>query len=284
MDVISEIGPLRAAIAAARQRECRIGCVPTMGALHAGHFSLMEECRKRVDYVVATIFVNPSQFAPTEDLSRYPRPLSADLAGCRGAGVDVVFTPEIPALYPPGFETWVSLDHLSSMLEGEIRPTHFRGVATIVAKLFNIVQPDVACFGAKDFQQQALIRQMVRDLDFPVEVVVCETVREPDGLALSSRNVYLSADERRSALSLSQALRLAEERFQSGETSIPAVESAMWDRLRSTPLLDPQYAVVRDPESLAPLKVPQPEMVALIAAKVGQTRLIDNRMIRLQTP
>lgn len=280
MEVIADIPSLRAALRAARQQGCRIGCVPTMGALHAGHFSLLEECRKLVDYVVVTIFVNPTQFAPTEDLAKYPRPLSADLAGCRQHGASCVFTPEIPSLYPPDFETWVQCDELSKILEGEIRPAHFRGVTTIVTKLFNIVQPDVACFGAKDYQQQTMIRRMVRDLDQPVEIVVCETRREPDGLAMSSRNIYLSPSERKSALALSQALELAEQTLQNGG-SIMAAEAAMHQHLSSVACVEPQYAVVRDPNSLQEIAAPKPEMVALIAAKVGQTRLIDNRIIRL---
>lgn len=281
MTVTGEIAELRSLVSTARQRGCRIGCVPTMGALHAGHLSLVEECRKHVDFVVTTIFVNPSQFAAGEDLEKYPRPVEADLQACAGAGVDIVYMPEIPSLYPPGYETWVSVDRLSTILEGAIRPTHFKGVTTIVLKLFNLVQPDVACFGAKDYQQQALIRRMVRDLNVPIEIIVCPTVRDPDGLAMSSRNVYLTPEERESALALSQALALAEERLRGGTREIATVERSMLDHMASFAGVTPQYAVLRDPDTLAELTLPQSAMVALVAAKVGETRLIDNRTILL---
>ncbi|SFI19437.1 pantoate--beta-alanine ligase [Planctomicrobium piriforme] len=281
MDVTGEIGEVRRLVAAARQRGCGIGCVPTMGALHPGHVSLVAECRKRVDYTVLTIFVNPTQFAPHEDLNKYPRPIEADLAACRAAGVDCVFMPEISSLYPPGYDTWVTVEGMSSLLEGEFRPGHFRGVATIVAKLFNIVHPDIACFGSKDYQQQSLIRQMVRDLNQPVEIVVCPTIREPDGLAMSSRNVYLSPSDRETAVVLSRSLRTAEQALLSGERDVAAVEARMRAELESKPNVRVQYAVIRDPVTLQPLTESQPEMVGLIAAYVGQTRLIDHLTIRL---
>jgi len=280
MEVTGEIAHVRALVRAARQQGCRIGCVPTMGALHRGHLSLVEECRQHVDYSVVTIFVNPTQFAPHEDLSRYPRPLSADLAACEAAGVDCVFTPDVSTFYPAGFNTWVTVDGISEELEGEFRPGHFRGVATIVAKLFHVVQPDVACFGSKDYQQQALIRQMVRDLDMPVDVVVCPTIREADGLALSSRNVYLSAEERTTARALSRALRLAEQLWKSGERDVSAVEYRMQAELQAESGVQVQYAVLRDPVTLKALTAWQPEVVGLIAAFVGKTRLIDHLTIR----
>lgn len=280
MDVVTTICDLRSRVAAARGRGGRIGCVPTMGALHPGHLSLVEECRKHVDYTVATIFVNPTQFSPTEDLSKYPRPIEADLEACRLAGVDCVYLPEVPSLYPDGYDTWVTVDQLSRILEGEFRPTHFRGVTTIVCKLFNIVQPDIACFGAKDYQQQAMIRRMVKDLDMPVEIVICPTVREPDGLALSSRNVYLSPQERETALVISRTLNQARDRYLSGEQEVSQIEAEMWATLTSTPGVEPQYAVIRDPETLAELTSVQSQAVALIAAYVGKTRLIDNLTIQ----
>lgn len=279
MDVVTTIPELRSKVTAARGRGGRIGCVPTMGALHPGHLSLVEECRKHVDYTVATIFVNPTQFSPTEDLSKYPRPLEADLEACRQAGVDCVYVPEVPSLYPDGYDTWVTVDQLSRILEGEFRPTHFRGVTTIVCKLFNIVQPDIACFGAKDYQQQAMIRRMVKDLDMPVEIVICPTVREPDGLALSSRNIYLSPQERETALVISRTLTQAKERYLSGEHGVSQIEAEMWATLTSTPGVEPQYAVIRDPETLGELTSLQSQAVALIAAYVGKTRLIDNLTI-----
>ena len=277
--VTSHIPELRHAVATARLSGCTIGCVPTMGALHAGHVSLMEECRRRTDFVVATIFVNPSQFAPQEDLSKYPRPLERDLQMCRDAGANLVYIPEVPALYPAGFQTWVTVEEISKPLEGTFRATHFRGVTTIVLKLFNIVQPDVACFGTKDYQQQTIIRRMVTDLDLPVEVVVCPTVREPDGLALSSRNVYLSKKERTIALSLSQSLAMAQQRLDAGERDLAAITQAMQAKLQAHPEIQIDYVVIADPDSLLELTKPQPSMVALIAARVGTTRLIDNRVL-----
>ena len=277
--VTSHIPELRQAVGTARLSGCTIGCVPTMGALHAGHVSLMEECRRRTDFVVATIFVNPSQFAPHEDLSKYPRPLERDLQMCRDAGVNLVFVPEVPALYPGGFQTWVTVEEISKPLEGTFRATHFRGVTTIVLKLFNIVQPDVACFGAKDYQQQSIIGRMVYDLDLPVEVVVCPTVREPDGLALSSRNVFLSKKERTVALSLSQSLALAQDRLSAGDLDLAAITHAMQAKLLAHPEIQIDYVVIADPDSLAELTIPQAKMVALIAARVGATRLIDNRVL-----
>ncbi len=279
--VTSHIPELRQAVATARLSGCTIGCVPTMGALHAGHVSLIEDCRKRTDFVVATIFVNPSQFAPHEDLSKYPRPLERDLQMCRDAGASLVFVPEVPALYPSGFQTWVTVEELSKPLEGTFRATHFRGVTTIVLKLFNIVQPDVACFGAKDYQQQSIIRRMVHDLDLPVDIVVCPIIREPDGLAMSSRNVYLSRKERTVALSLSQALTLAQEKLDAGEHDLASITEAMKAKLEAHAEIQIDYVVIAHPDSLIELSAPQSSMVALIAARVGTTRLIDNRVLTL---
>ncbi len=281
MHVTQDINEVRRLVSAARQNGCGIGCVPTMGALHEGHLSLVAECRQRVDYTVLTIFVNPTQFAPHEDLNKYPRPIEADLAACRDAGVDCVFMPDVNTLYPDGYNTWVTVEGISSCLEGEFRPGHFRGVTTVVAKLFNIVQPDIACFGSKDYQQQAVISQMVRDLNMPVEIVVCSTIREADGLAKSSRNVYLSPEERTTALALSRSLRIAESAFKQGEKDVRVAEAAMLRELTSTPGVQVQYAVIRDPVTLEPIETSQSEMVALIAAFVGKTRLIDHLTIRL---
>jgi len=281
MIVTADIAEVRRQVRAARSAGRSIGCVPTMGALHAGHVSLLEAARARCGFTVATIFVNPTQFAPQEDLSKYPRPLTRDLELCAAAGAGLVFTPTVQELYPPGFSTWVEVAGISQSLEGTSRPTHFRGVTTIVMKLFQIVQPDAAFFGAKDYQQQLVIRRMTLDLDLPVEIVVCPTVREPDGLAMSSRNVYLNPQERRSALALSQALTLAEQRLRRGETDIAAIEAAMRQHLASQPLVAPDYAAIVDADTLAPLTAPQRRMTALVAAKVGTTRLIDNRTMEL---
>jgi pantoate--beta-alanine ligase len=272
---------LRRMLTAARRDGLKIGCVPTMGALHRGHVSLFEQARKASDVVVATIFVNPTQFGPKEDFSKYPRPLEADLDACRTAGVDVVFLPAAEALYPPGFNTWVTVEDLSAGYEGEIRPTHFRGVATIVLKLFNIVQPDLAFFGQKDFQQQAIIRRMVRDLDVPVEIVTCPTIREEDGLALSSRNVYLNPAERAAATVLSRGLRLAELQLRGGNPQPGTVIDSVRALLQSEPLVKIEYVAIVDPETLTPLRESQSRMAVLLAARLGSTRLIDNCIVQL---
>ena len=281
MQVTSDILELRSAIKAARAKGQRIGCVPTMGALHAGHVSLFDVCRAKAGFVVATIFVNPTQFAPHEDFSKYPRPLEKDLDAARRAGVNLVFTPEKDSLYPPGYSTYVTVEGVSAPMEGAIRPTHFRGVATIVLKLFNLVQPDVAVFGAKDYQQQALIRRMTLDLDLPIEIVTAPTMREADGLAMSSRNVYLSPEQRKSAIALWESLNLAEDRLQDSEIDIAAVVRAMQNHMREATGVVPDYAVIADPVTLAELTAPQPRMVALVAARLGTTRLIDNKEINL---
>jgi pantoate--beta-alanine ligase len=251
-----------------------------MGALHVGHVSLIEKARSECGYVVASIFVNPTQFGPLEDFNRYPRPRAADLRMCGDAGADLVFYPSVETMYPAGHRTFVEVSELSEILEGAIRPGHFRGVATVVTKLFNIVQPDRAYFGQKDYQQQTLIRVMARELDLPTEVVTCETVRDPDGLALSSRNAYLSPAERQSGLSLSRALRTAERMVADGESDVGRLEAAMRHELEQTPGVEIDYAVIVDHESLAKLTVSQPTMVALVAARVGTTRLIDNLILR----
>ena len=216
---------MRRPSAAARRAGKTVGLVPTMGALHAGHVSLIDAARAADGFVVVSIFVNPTQFGPKEDLSRYPRPLERDLEMCGAAGVDLVFTPDAATMYPPGFRTFVEVNELSDVLEGASRPGHFRGVATVVLKLFNLVQPDRAYFGQKDAQQVRIIRQMVRDLNVPVEVVVRPTVREPDGLALSSRNQYLDAEQRRKAVALNEALEEAEATIRAGERDPVVIET-----------------------------------------------------------
>ncbi|MBX3440801.1 MAG: pantoate--beta-alanine ligase [Planctomyces sp.] len=280
----SSIDDVRRLVRQARAQSRRIGCVPTMGALHAGHVSLFEVCRRHADFIVATIFVNPTQFGPQEDFQRYPRPLADDLRAAQAAGVDLVFTPDAETIYPEGFDTFVEVGGLSSVLEGEIRPGHFRGVATVVLKLFQIVQPDVAVFGAKDYQQQAVLRQMTRDLNLPVEIVTALTIREPDGLAMSSRNAYLSPKERKSALVLSESLALAAARLANGDFDLGAIATAMREHLASGAGVQPEYALIVDPDTLEPLSAPQPRMTALVAARLGTTRLIDNREIVLDEP
>lgn len=280
MDVFSTIGDCRAW----RKSAGRVAFVPTMGALHPGHMSLVAEAKRRAEKVVVSVFVNPTQFGPREDFTRYPRPIEADLKFCEEAGVDAVFTPAAEEIYRPGPKITVDLPELTTVLEGKHRPGHFQGVCQIVAKLFNIVQPDVACFGRKDFQQLRVISAMVEALDFPVQIVGCPTVREHDGLAMSSRNRYLTSDERARALSISRALYLAGEAFDSGAT----VASRLVTIMQRT-LLEPgnlghvqltiDYVACVDPLTLKPADTLHTPAVCCIAARVGETRLIDNLLV-----
>jgi pantoate--beta-alanine ligase len=279
--IVEEPDALRLLLTHGRNEGGRIGVVPTMGALHAGHLSLMQAARAECDLVVATIFVNPLQFGPNEDFERYPRPLEQDIDRCREAGVDFVFHPAPDMLYPPGFDTSVEVGELSMIWEGTHRPSHFRGVTTVVLKLLNIVEADIAFFGLKDYQQLTIIRRMCRDLHVPTEIRGCPTVRDADGLALSSRNQYLSGEERNSALALWKSLSQARERLLAGERDLNAVRQGMRQQLASTPGIDLDYATLADPETLIELSEPQSRMVALVAAKVGKTRLIDNIQIDL---
>lgn len=281
MEVAEGIAEVRAAVSTARRLQQQVGFVPTMGALHAGHLSLIEAARRECGFVVVSIFVNPTQFAPHEDLARYPRPKSQDLALCEQAGVNLVFYPAVETMYPPGSSTFVHVEGLSSLWEGVIRPTHFRGVTTVVMKLLQIVQPDIAYFGQKDYQQQVIIRQMVRDLDVPVEIRTCPTVRDADGLALSSRNAYLSDSERTAARCLWQALQQGEAALRAGIHSPPQLAALMQQHIRQTAGVELDYAVVVDPTSLQELQQPQAEMVALVAARIGRTRLLDNTIWRM---
>jgi pantoate--beta-alanine ligase len=280
--VVTAIAPLRDAVAEARRRGLNIGLVPTMGALHAGHLSLIEAARAKTGYVVVSIFVNPTQFGPNEDLSRYPRPLERDLELCGKTGVDLVFHPEPAVMYPPDYRTFVEVMGLQEVLCGASRPGHFRGVATIVLKLFNLVQPDRAYFGQKDGQQVRIIQQMVRDLNVPVEVVVCPIVREADGLALSSRNGYLGAEQRRHATILHRALAAAGERIEAGERDAGAVRRGMMEQIDSVPGVALDYAAVVDADTLQPLSQIQVDRAVLlaVAVKFGSTRLIDNLLIQ----
>jgi len=272
---------LRPAIAAAKRDGRTVGVVPTMGALHGGHLSLIHAARGECGFVVVTIFVNPTQFGPNEDFREYPRRLETDLAACRDAGVDLVFHPDRAAMYPAGFSTKVVVDGLSDRLEGAFRPGHFDGVATVVLKLFQLTQPEIAYFGRKDYQQQLLIRRMCRDLNLPVEIRTCPTVREADGLAVSSRNEMLTLADRQSALALSRSLQLAQEQLRGGESDLGRVREAMRRRLEASPGVQVDYATIADPESLEELEQPQTHMIALVAARVGGVRLIDNVPIHL---
>jgi pantoate--beta-alanine ligase len=281
MQTFRTIGELRAARAAVGPGT-RVGLVPTMGYLHAGHLSLVEQARNECDLVVVSIFVNPTQFGPNEDLSRYPRDEARDLQFLESAGVDWVFIPTPEEIYPPGFQTYVEVREVTTVLEGAARPGHFAGVATVVAKLFNLVQPGVAYFGQKDAQQVVVIRRMVRDLNFPVDLVVGMTIREPDGLALSSRNVYLDPIERQAALVLSRALGAAHDLWDAGERDGERLRAAMRAVLAAEPLAHPDYVSIADLDTLAELDAIPPGQGALasLAVRIGRgTRLIDNHIL-----
>ena len=258
-----------------------IGFVPTMGALHDGHRSLIRAARLRCDALVVSIFVNPAQFSPTEDLSTYPRPIARDRALCREEGVDVCFEPTTLTIYPEGFETTVTVPALARRWEGEARPHHFTGVATVVTKLFGMVQPHLALFGQKDYQQAALVRQLVDDLNLGVAIQVRQTIRERDGLAMSSRNVYLSTDERRIAPLLSQALRIGRQMILGGMNDAATIERIMRQTIEQAPTIHVEYLAVCDPDSLEPLSVVAARAVLLGAIRIGSIRLIDNLMVKM---
>lgn len=257
----------------------RLGLVPTMGYLHKGHLSLARRAREECDRVAASIFVNPTQFGPTEDLSKYPRDLDRDLSLLDAAGVDLVWTPDNETIYPPDFSTWVEVEGLTKPLEGAARPGHFRGVTTVVAKLFNAVQPQAAYFGQKDAQQAAVVRKMTRDLNFPVEIVVCPTVRETDGLAMSSRNSYLSPEERKSAVVLFRALTAAREAFERGERDAESLRKVMSATLASEPRARTQYVSCADYDTLEELGTVTGKALLSMAVFIGKTRLIDNFVV-----
>jgi pantoate--beta-alanine ligase len=247
-----------------------------MGALHEGHLSLIRRAREETDCVVVSIFVNPTQFGPAEDLARYPRPFEEDLRLCSREHVDLVFAPEVATMFPDGYATYIDVQGLGDRFEGQFRLGHFRGVATVVLKLFQIVAPDVAVFGQKDAQQAQVIRQMVRDLDSPIRLVVCPTIREPDGLALSSRNSYLKPEERQSALALWRCLQMARELARSGQRNADSVRHKMLQLLESAPGVVPDYAELVDPDTFVPVSQISTRTLAIVAARVGKTRLIDN--------
>jgi pantoate--beta-alanine ligase len=259
-----------------------VGLVTTMGALHAGHVSLVEQARADNDAVIATIFVNPTQFAAHEDLAKYPRTLERDLDMLRKAGVDLVFTPTPDIIYPANFQTYVEVEQVSQGLEGAHRPNHFRGVATVVAKLFNLTLPDVAYFGQKDAQQVAVIRRMAHDLNFPLKIVVCPTLREPEGLAMSSRNQYLSPDERRAAAVLYRALHVAAEIYQSGGREPNLLRQTLRVTLSAEEMAEVDYVSAADARTLRELDSPTDgPMLLSLAVKIGTTRLIDNLLLPL---
>ena len=277
---VKRIGDVQREVRKARGKGLRIGLVPTMGALHQGHASLIRAARAECGYVAVSLFVNPAQFGPGEDLARYPRPLENDLAVCRREGADLVFAPAAAEMYPEGFATTVRIAGLSEKMCGAFRPGHFDGVCTVVAKLLAIVQPDAAYFGEKDAQQLAIVRRMAADLDLPVQVRGCPLVREPDGLAMSSRNAYLSPEERQRALAISAALAEARKAIESGERDAAAVADMLRRRLQAARGVELQYVAVVDPDTLADLARIADKVLVAVAAKVGATRLIDNVLLR----
>ena len=279
MHIITSVKEMRERTAAARAEGNTIAFVPTMGFLHEGHASLMREGRKRGNLLVVSIFVNPAQFGAGEDFESYPRDLRRDSEIARECGVDIIFAPDAREMYPAGYQTWVNVETISLPLCGASRPGHFRGVTTVVTKLFNIVKPTFAFFGEKDYQQLAVIRRMVSDLNMDVEVVGLPTVREPDGLAMSSRNSYLSVAERKSALCLSRALAAASTLFRSGEVSVARLREAVLGILGEEPEACIDYVEFRDGENLEEMERADERTVLALAVRIGATRLIDNVIV-----
>src|SRR5579863_5322621 len=279
MKICATIRDMRASSRALRSGGRIVGLVPTMGALHEGHLSLVRAAKSKSDVVAVSIFVNPTQFGPGEDLAKYPRSFEGDCELLRNEGVDLLFAPSPEEMYPQGAVSWVTVEGLSDRLCGLSRPGHFRGVTTVVSKLFNIVEPDVAFFGQKDAAQVAVIRRMVCDLDFAVEICVCPIVREADGLAMSSRNVYLSPQQRRSALALSRALREIAQCFRDGETTTSNLIKAGTRVVAGEPAVLLDYLEIVDPNSLEPMERITQTALAAVAAFVGTTRLIDNALL-----
>jgi pantoate--beta-alanine ligase len=279
MRIVRTASEVRDAVRGERGEGKTVGFVPTMGALHAGHVSLLRRARAGTDYVVISVFVNPMQFNDGADLAAYPRDEAADAAMARAAGVDLFFAPDASEIYPPGFATSITVDGLSAPMEGAMRgPGHFRGVATVVTKLFTVVAPDVAYFGQKDAQQALIVRRLARDLGFPLRVVVCPTVREPDGLAMSSRNVRLGPADRERALALRRGLDAAEASVGGGERDAATVARAGRDAMRAHGV-EPEYFEVVSAATLEPLATLAGEVLIAVAARVGPVRLIDNTMI-----
>jgi pantoate--beta-alanine ligase len=276
MKTVSTLSNLRAARLSLKGT---VGLVPTMGYLHEGHLSLVRQAKAECEHVIVTIFVNPTQFGPREDLSNYPRDLEHDLSLLEPLGVDFVWNPSAEEMYPPGYQTWVEVEAITRPLEGAMRPGHFRGVTTVVAKLFNATQPDRAYFGQKDAQQAAVIRQMTQDLNFPLEIVVCPIVREADGLAMSSRNKYLSAEERKAAAVLFHALNAAQGLYESGERGAEILRGKMKEVIEAEPLAQMQYVSCADYDTLEELDEIKGKTLLSMAVFLGKTRLIDNLVL-----
>lgn len=276
MLVTSSINDVREATKSCKKNAQTIGFVPTMGALHQGHFSLVEQARKFTDFVIVSIFVNPTQFSPNEDLDKYPRTFESDCDGCLNAGTDLIFAPTPEIMYPDENLTWVSVDKLTNYLCGASRPNHFRGVTTVVTKLFNIVQPDMAFFGQKDAQQLAVLKKMAQQLNMPVTIVGCPIVREHDGLAMSSRNKYLNPEERQQALCLSEAIKTAEQMFSDGTRNASEIIKYMSQTIADFPAAKIDYISIVDNELLQPVEIIEKPALTALAVYIGQTRLIDN--------
>jgi pantoate--beta-alanine ligase len=279
MEVAKTIESVRTLVKAARGKGCKIGFVPTMGALHQGHISLIETAAGKCDFVVVSIFVNPIQFGPGEDFEKYPRPLEDDLKICEKAGADVVFTPSVCEMYPEKNVTWVNVEKLTENLCGRSRPGHFRGVTTVCSKLFNVVTPDFAFFGQKDAQQAIVIRQMVADLNIPLEIVICPTVRRPDGLALSSRNKYLTDQQRKDAADIYKSLQKARQLIEEGITNSQTIIEQMRMILNRIPSVKIEYISIVDAGTLQNVDRIASKVLIAVAVKIGTTRLIDNILL-----
>jgi pantoate--beta-alanine ligase len=279
MEVAKTIEEVRSLVSNARSEGSKIGLVPTMGALHIGHISLIEAADKDCDFVAVSIFVNPTQFGPGEDFEKYPRPLEADLEICRKAHVDVVFAPEPEQMYPAKNITWVNVEKLTEPLCGRSRPGHFRGVTTVCAKLFNIVAPDAAYFGQKDAQQAIVIKRMAADLNMPLEIVICPTVREPNGLAVSSRNQYLSEQQKKDAANIYKSLQTCRRLIDAGTTETRQIIAEMQKILQQIPSGQIEYISIVDAETLESIEIIVGEVLAAVAVRIGTTRLIDNILV-----
>lgn len=279
MKVVKTIESLRKLVKAARSKGKIIGFVPTMGALHIGHISLIEKAKQQTDFVVVSIFVNPTQFGPKEDFKKYPRPIKSDLAICRKAGVDVVFAPTAKQMYSQENLTWVNVEKMTEQLCGRFRPGHFRGVATVCAKLFNIVTPDIAFFGQKDAQQVIIIKRMVADLNMPLKIVVCPTIRLPSGLAVSSRNQYLTEQGKKDAAYIYKALKKSKRLIKAGTTKGEIIIGEMKKILKQVPSIKIEYISIVDAETLQGVKKVAGKVLIALAVKIGSTRLIDNILV-----
>ena len=283
MNVNHTVDTVRSIVKEARRANKTVGLVPTMGFLHEGHLSLMKRAKKENDIVIVSIFVNPTQFGPSEDLASYPRDLERDMALCQSVGVDVIFNPSVEEMYPEGYSTYVNCEgNVTETLCGASRAGHFKGVTSVVSKLFNIVSPDRAYFGQKDAQQVAVIEKMVRDLNIDVQIIPCEIVREPDGLALSSRNTYLTEEERQEALVLSQALTLAKEAIRSGERSASVIIEKMRQHVLTAPTAEIDYIQAVSAKTLEDLELLKGDVLIAMAVKIGKPRLIDNIRILVE--